>query len=220
MNDLRALISGALMDGGSEEDEANNLLAATLAASQAEAAARSGESAANEGQQQQQQQLQIDLSTAVNSDSLNYLLQDEEFLRLVESHLPPVAAEERQPGEAAARQTPSSSEQLKKQFGETVRSSQFRLSLRQFCMALQSGQLGPLMSQFGLNQACVDAASLGNLEAFMRALDAQAKSGSAASGTGTGTGSGSASSTTTSSSAADQKQQPPPSGEAPKSDKS
>lgn len=159
INDLRALISGALMEGN--EEEASALMAASLA-SQNEPAA----SGSNRETSSQQQHL-IDLSTAMNSETLAYLLNDAEFLELIEPHLPPVATP--QPG---AHLT---ADERKKQFGETIRSSQFRSSLSQFCVALQSGQLGPLMSQFGLNQACVDAANLGNLEAFLKALDAQSK---------------------------------------------
>jgi len=155
INDFRALFSGALME--SNDEEANSLMASTTAA-------RDGTSGSN--QVRESQQPLIDLSTAMNSESLAHLLSDEEFLKQVEPHLPPVS---RASGQAL------SPDERKKQFDDTIRSSQFRSSLSQFCIALQSGQLGPLMSQFGLNQACVDAASLGNLEAFVRALDAQAK---------------------------------------------
>lgn len=157
MNDFRALISGARMD--SNDDEANALMAETLAGR--------GE-AGSSGQSRDSQPL-IDLSTAMNSESLAHLLTDEEFLKRIEPHLPEIS-------EAATGNQPMSSDERKKQFGETIRSSQFRSSLSQFCVALQSGQLGPLMSQFGLNQACVDAANLGNLEAFVRALEAQTAS--------------------------------------------
>lgn len=116
------------------------------------------------GSQAREAQPLVDLSTAINSDSLAHLLEDDEFLRLVEPHLPPV-------GPNRTNQ-PSNPEERKKQFSQTIHSSQFRSSLSQFCVALQSGQLGPLMSQFGLSQACVDAANLGDLEAFVRALDA------------------------------------------------
>ena len=154
MNDFRALISGALMEGN--EEEANALMAASMAAQEG----------ASQNRGEAHQPL-IDLSTAMNSESLAHLLNDEEFLRQIEPHLPPIT-------QSSSSQSLSSDER-KKQFGETIRSSQFRSSLSQFCIALQSGQLGPLMSQFGLNQACVDAANLGNLEAFVRALDAQTR---------------------------------------------
>lgn len=156
MNDLRALLSGALMDGS--EDEVNALMAATMAAGGAgQEAASAGAEGTGQRDQSQQPPL-IDLSTAINSESLAHLLSDEQFLRQIEPHLP---------------QVESSGVPLLTQFVDSVRSSQFRSSLSQFCVALQSGQLGPLMSQFGLNQACVDAANLGNLEAFVRALEAQ-----------------------------------------------
>lgn len=167
LNDLRALISGALMEGN--EDEANNLIAATMAQARADAVAAAEVS--QQSSSSQQQQLLIDLSTVITSDNLEYLLTNEEFLRRVEPHLPPVGGSE-------AQSSKLSSDDRKKQFTETVRSSQFRSSLSQFCVALQSGQLGPLMSQFGLNEACVEAANLGNLEAFVRALEDQMLSSS------------------------------------------
>lgn len=182
IHDLRALISGALMEGN--EDEASALMASAMAAESAGAAA-----GGSSGQQRDVQGPLIDLSTAINSESLAHLLNNDEFLRQIEPLLPPVA-QASSGGSAATSSTSSSSteqrpltaEERKDQFAETVRSSQFRSSLSQFCVALQSGQLGPLMSQFGLNQACVDAANLGNLEAFVRALEAQASSGASGGG--------------------------------------
>jgi len=43
----------------------------------------------------------------------------------------------------------------------TVQSPQFQQAINKFSMALQSGQLGPLLQQFGLSQACIDAANNG-----------------------------------------------------------
>jgi 26S proteasome regulatory subunit N13 len=152
MNDLRAILSGALMEGS--EDEVNELMAAT-------GGQDVGLTSGSSSQRETTHQPLIDLSTAINSESLAALLNDEQFLRQVEPHLP---------------QVDESNASLSRQLGDTVRSSQFRSSMSQFCVALQSGQLGPLMSQFGLNQPCVDAANLGNLEAFVRALEAQMRS--------------------------------------------
>lgn len=173
LNDLRALISGALLDGN--EEDVNALMAATMGSSGAPSSAAAAASAlagGSSGQREQPQPL-IDLSTAINSESLAHLLSDETFLRQIEAHLPPIASEQ---------QASLSGEDRKRQFADTVRSSQFRSSLSQFCVALQSGQLGPLMSQFGLNQECVDAANLGNLEAFVRALEAQMRSAAPSAG--------------------------------------
>lgn len=45
-----------------------------------------------------------------------------------------------------------------------------------FGSALQSGQLGPLMQQFGLPEEVSVAATKGDLEAFAKAMEAFAKS--------------------------------------------
>ena len=44
-----------------------------------------------------------------------------------------------------------------------------------FSAALQSGQLGPLIQQFGLGSEAVDAAQKGDMEAFISALQNQDK---------------------------------------------
>ncbi|KAM9343062.1 proteasomal ubiquitin receptor ADRM1-like isoform 2-T2 [Pholidichthys leucotaenia] len=52
----------------------------------------------------------------------------------------------------------------------TLSSPQFQQSMSIFSSALASGQLGPLMSQFGLPAAAVEAANRGDVEAFARAM--------------------------------------------------
>ncbi|XP_026223508.1 proteasomal ubiquitin receptor ADRM1 [Anabas testudineus] len=54
----------------------------------------------------------------------------------------------------------------------TLSSPQFQQSMSMFSSALASGQLGPLMSQFGLPPEAVDAANRGDVEAFARAMQA------------------------------------------------
>jgi len=44
---------------------------------------------------------------------------------------------------------------------ETMHSPSFRQALSSFSSALSSGQLGPLLSQFGLPEAALDAAGKG-----------------------------------------------------------
>lgn len=44
-----------------------------------------------------------------------------------------------------------------------------------FSAALQSGQLGPLIQQFGLGAEAVEAAQKGDMEAFIAALQNQDK---------------------------------------------
>lgn len=52
----------------------------------------------------------------------------------------------------------------------TLSSPQFQQSMSMFSSALASGQLGPLMSQFGLPPEAVDAANKGDVEAFAKAM--------------------------------------------------
>ena len=47
-------------------------------------------------------------------------------------------------------------------FTSTIQSPQFQQALSSFCAALQSGQLGPLIQQFGLPEECVNAANSGS----------------------------------------------------------
>ncbi|XP_060083008.1 proteasomal ubiquitin receptor ADRM1-B-like [Ylistrum balloti] len=52
----------------------------------------------------------------------------------------------------------------------TISSPQFQQALSSFSAALQSGQLGPLMSQFELGVDVATAAAQGDLEAFVKAM--------------------------------------------------
>lgn len=52
----------------------------------------------------------------------------------------------------------------------TVQSPQFQQSLSMFSMALSSGQLGPLIREFGLGDEAAAAAAQGDMEAFVKAL--------------------------------------------------
>jgi hypothetical protein len=59
--------------------------------------------------------------------------------------------------------SPESTSNVSDQFTSTVQSPQFQQALSTFSAALQSGQLGPLIQQFGLSHECVDAANSGGL---------------------------------------------------------
>ena len=54
---------------------------------------------------------------------------------------------------------PSTTPRIAEQFSSTVQSPQFQQALSSFSAALQSGQLGPLVQQFGLPEECVAAAN-------------------------------------------------------------
>uniref|UniRef100_A0A8C4SCZ0 ADRM1 26S proteasome ubiquitin receptor n=1 Tax=Erpetoichthys calabaricus TaxID=27687 RepID=A0A8C4SCZ0_ERPCA len=53
----------------------------------------------------------------------------------------------------------------------TLTSPQFQQAMSMFSAALASGQLGPLMSQFGLPSEAVEAANKGDVEAFAKAME-------------------------------------------------
>ncbi|CAD1472988.1 unnamed protein product [Heterotrigona itama] len=59
----------------------------------------------------------------------------------------------------------------------TLVSPQFSQALSMFWSALQSGQAGPVIRQFGLGPDAVNAAASGNIEEFVTALESEAKSG-------------------------------------------
>lgn len=81
----------------------------------------------------------VSLTDVVTSDVLRPLSSDPSVQSQVESHVPPT------------------SEGL----DLVLTSPQFRQALVTFNSALQSGQLGPLMGQFGLGQEVVSAANTG-----------------------------------------------------------
>lgn len=54
-------------------------------------------------------------------------------------------------------------------------SPQFFQALSMFWSALQSGQAGPVVRQFGLGSDAVSAAANGNVEEFFTALESEAK---------------------------------------------
>uniref|UniRef100_G3PDV6 Adhesion regulating molecule 1 n=1 Tax=Gasterosteus aculeatus aculeatus TaxID=481459 RepID=G3PDV6_GASAC len=66
---------------------------------------------------------------------------------------------------------PQSTEELQ----NTLSSPQFQQAMSMFSSALASGQLGPLMNQFGLPAEAVDAANKGDVEAFAKAMETETK---------------------------------------------
>lgn len=58
----------------------------------------------------------------------------------------------------------------------TLTSPQFQQAMSMFSSALESGQLGPLMNQFGLPTEAVEAANKGDVEAFAKAMEGEGKS--------------------------------------------
>ncbi|XP_042213834.1 proteasomal ubiquitin receptor ADRM1-B-like isoform X5 [Homarus americanus] len=97
---------------------------------------------------------QVDLSPAMTAEALQPILTNEEFVNQLRPYLP-----------ATSDELPPT-EQLR----GTVTSPQFQQAVSLFSSALQSGQLGPLINQFGLGEDAVLAASSCDMEAFIKAL--------------------------------------------------
>jgi len=103
----------------------------------------------------------VDLSTSLTSDSINSVLSDPERLEALQAHLPNIDEEGK----------PMDPNTVKQQLKDTLASPQFQQALSMFSNALQSGQLGPVVSQFKLSDAAVAAANTGDLEQFVKALE-------------------------------------------------
>ncbi|XP_015916030.1 proteasomal ubiquitin receptor ADRM1-A isoform X2 [Parasteatoda tepidariorum] len=108
----------------------------------------------------------VDLSSAITAEALQPLFNNQELMDRVRSFLPP-----------SSDVPPVPSDQLR----STVQSPQFQQALGMFSAALQSGQLGPLMQQFGMTTEVVAAANSGDMEAFVKALQNSKNSSSGSS---------------------------------------
>lgn len=105
----------------------------------------------------------VDLSTSLNSDSINAVLSDPDRLQSLQTHLPNISETDDE------KQLDTNT--IKQQLKDTLASPQFQQALSMFSNALQSGQLGPVVSQFKLNDDAVLAANSGDLEQFVKALE-------------------------------------------------
>lgn len=103
---------------------------------------------------EQASQENVDLSSVFTPDSIMPLLSDPEFREQLAPFLP------------AGEELPQSPTEL----SNTLRSPQFQQALGMFSSALQSGQLGPLMGQFGFNDEVMGAARRGDMVGFVRAV--------------------------------------------------
>ncbi|RZF36864.1 hypothetical protein LSTR_LSTR004552 [Laodelphax striatellus] len=97
----------------------------------------------------------VDLSAAITPDSLQAVLSDPSRVRDLQPHLPTIGT-----------QGQNQQEQLR----STLASPQFQQAVSMFSTALQSGQLGPVVSQFAVGPEAVNAANQGNMEEFVKAL--------------------------------------------------
>lgn len=103
----------------------------------------------------------VDLTASINSSTnFDSILSGPELDRL-SAHLPIIDED------GKSLDVFSKKQQLK----DTLASAQFQQALSMFSTALQSGQMGPVVSQFKLGDDAVSAAFSGNLELFVKALE-------------------------------------------------
>lgn len=143
----------------------------------------SGLQGGNEGANARTINNAVDLASAINAEALDkittdaerskywfrYLFQSKQIIKLYRilthsgrlvAHLPSI----------------ENADNAKKQLKDTIQSPQFQQALSSFSTALQSGQLGPVVSQFQLNPEAIAAANTGDLEQFVKALEKNASS--------------------------------------------
>lgn len=101
----------------------------------------------------------LDLSEVLTLDVMAPILSNKEIQARLIEHLP------------ESDILPKNEHELR----QTLTTPQFKKAMSSFCMALQSGQLGPLFKQFDLPDEVSNAAAQGNLEAFAKAMEAHAK---------------------------------------------
>lgn len=104
----------------------------------------------------------IDLSEAITPEAMIPILSDPKVQDRLKPHLP-----------AGSEAFSSGADELR----ATARSPHFRQAMASFSLALASGQLGPLLAQFGLPKAAQDAANKGDVEEFAKAMQNAAKEG-------------------------------------------
>lgn len=109
----------------------------------------------------------VDLSTSLNSESISTILSDSDRLTELSAHLPNIEVVDGEEMASGIEDVAS----LKQNLKDTLASPQFQQALSMFSNALQSGQLGPVVSQFKLNDEAVAAANTGDLEQFLQALE-------------------------------------------------
>ncbi|POI32974.1 hypothetical protein CIB84_003274 [Bambusicola thoracicus] len=102
----------------------------------------------------------VDLATVLTPEIMAPILANAEVQERLMPYLP------------SGESLPQTAEEIQ----NTLTSPQFQQALSMFSAALASGQLGPLMSQFGLPAEAIDAANKGDVEAFAKAMQNSVKS--------------------------------------------
>jgi len=102
----------------------------------------------------------VDLSKAVTAEAMMPILSDPQVQERLKPHLP-------EGSEALSS--------LTTELQQTVRSPHFKQAMQSFASAMATGQLGPVLAQFGLPQQAQDAANKGDVEEFAKAMQDSSK---------------------------------------------
>ncbi|XP_067096823.1 proteasomal ubiquitin receptor ADRM1 [Osmerus mordax] len=97
----------------------------------------------------------VDLASVLTPEIMAPILANSEVQQRLMPYLP------------SGESLPQSADEIQ----NTLTSPQFQQAMSMFSSALASGQLGPLMNQFGLPTEAVDAANKGDVEAFAKAME-------------------------------------------------
>lgn len=110
------------------------------------------------------------ISGALTSpEVLEPLLNNSELMARVKGFLPPIAAASEELSGSSG--TASSNPEVATEIKLTVKSPQFQQAVALFSEALASGQMGPIMTQFGMSDDVAAAAATGNMDEFVKALE-------------------------------------------------
>merc|ERR1719273_3012292 len=104
-----------------------------------------------------EKQLPINLALGITDSAIKPLLANPDFVQKMKDLLPNFE------GDAA------------NEIKSTISSAQFKQALQLFSAGLQSGQLAPLIREFNLGDSAVAAATSGNMEAFVKAIQEDCK---------------------------------------------
>lgn len=119
--------------------------------------------------EQAQRSESVDLSRAISPEDLTPILNNPDLRQQLAQFLPDGEQLPQTPDEVAS----------------TLKSPQFQQALAMFSSALQSGQLGPLMQQFGFGSDVAQAAARGDMVEFARAVQESSRPSTADSTSGT-----------------------------------
>ncbi|CAF1319094.1 unnamed protein product [Adineta ricciae] len=97
----------------------------------------------------------IDLYDIMTTENLIPILSKKEVQETLRSHLPDGST------------IPGTEKELR----DSIQSPQFRQAVSTFGVALQTGQLGPVLAQFGLPEEAITAANQGDIQAFAQAME-------------------------------------------------